>query len=672
MKSVDWRAAVKKWFLTAFVVFAALAILPGAGIDPGTGWRDFVSYEGHSWRAHFTDHQTVKALYGSGSHRYNSPQDAAYRLLNDHAAMLGIDAGADLRLESVETNALGAHFTYRQYSGGLPVVNAVVAIHVNGDNRLIAASSSFISSLKEPRSATNTVADARVTAVRFLQGRAVASPGRLMALPMGGRAVPAWRIEVDSTRLSAGSWLLYVDAASPNVVLRMLKTHATINGKGNIWLQNPVVTPTRAFQTFLNMDGSTSLSGKFAKAFDANFMHDVGFLFTPADYTTAKDPARNYDYPSGDARLTEAMAYFHMNRVHDQWQSFGFQTLNARAPAFVNVAEEDGGAGYDNAYYTRSSSPQFRRTGLYVFGAGTDLENLGLDCDVYYHEYGHGVLDHVKPGFFEVYESNYPGSFHEGFGDISDAAITGNSKIGEWGLRLKATKQFVGRDVQNTNRFPQNVIDPRLHKSEVHFTGLIAGGSWWDLSKTIGSATAQRILFESLKMIPDDMNFFDLRDAMLTADQNQHGSANHTAILDAFTRHGLGGADPGQPGSFNFTALKAGLYNFDTGKISIKTTFKPGDTIIVLANYNATNVTPGYNFIPEVFDYHSPSGSNADVYFLVDDAVNGSHSGINGAAQGLIFTDTNTTTGNYSVAIQSRLGGSTKLGVKRTVKFTLK
>lgn len=664
---------MKKWFLTAFILLVALAVLPGAGIDPGTGWRDFLAHEGHSWRAHFSDHQTVKSIYGSGTRRYGSPQDAANRLLNDYAAMLGIDAGADLRLESVETDSLGAHFTYRQYSSGIPVVNAVVEIHVNRDNRLIAASSSFISSLKEIRLVTNTAETARSTAIRFLQGSGVASPGRLMALPMAGRAVPVWRIEVDSTTLSRGSWLLYVDAASPNVVLRMMKTHASINGNGNIWLQNPVVTPTRTFQTFINMDGSTSLSGKYAKAYDANFVHDVGLLILPIDYTTAKDPNRTYDYPSGDARLTEAMAYFHMNRVHDQWRSFGFQKLNSRAPAFVNVAEEDGGAGFDNAYYTRTFNPLFHRTGIFVFGAGSQLENLGLDCDVYYHEYGHGVLDHIKPGLFEAYESNYPGSFHEGFGDISDAAITGNSKIGEWGLRLKAGKRFIGRDIQNTNHFPQNVIEPTLHKSEVHYTGLIAGGSWWDLSKTIGAETAQRILYESLNLLPNEMDFFDFRDAMLTADQNRHGAANHNAILDAFTRHGLGGADPGQPGSFNITALKTGLYNLNTGKITLKTTFKPGDAIVILANYTATNVTPGYNFIPEAFDYHSPSGSIALAYLLIDDAVSGSHSGINGAAQALIYTDSTTTKpGSYSVGIQSRLGGTTKLGAKRTVKFTLK
>src|SRR5262249_40416585 len=225
------------------------------------------------------------------------------------------------------------------------------------------------------------------------------------------------------------------------------------------------------------------------------------FVIDLSDYTTASDPNRQYNYPVGDARLPEAMQYFHVNKVHDQWQSFGFQALNVALPVFVNVLDSGTNTGLDNAFYTRSF--QFPKAGIIVIGAGTVFENLGLDCDVVYHEYGHDVLDHVKPGFFQAQESVYPRAFHEGFGDMSDAAITGNSKIGEFGLRKKASKQFVGRNIENNNRFPQNVILPSIHKSEVHFTGLIAGGSWWDLQQAIGSHQAQLILFKCLKLMPN-------------------------------------------------------------------------------------------------------------------------------------------------------------------------
>lgn len=656
-------------FLSLFAI--CIAFLIGA-TSPNTTWRDFTAREGSAWTPHWNDQSAISSLYGKGTRAYNSPEDAARRILNDYAALFHMDAGADLRLESVSSDSIGRHYQYRQYSGGLPVVNALVSIHVNRENKIIAVNSGYQPDLSPPKAAINSAEQARQTAALFLRGRAVASTAKLMVLPMGHQGVAVWRIQVDSIDLTHGSWLLYVDAMHPDTALRALRVHATFEGKGNIWLQNPVVTPTRTNQTLLNMDDSKKLSGKFVTAFDANFIHDVPGNPLPADYTTASDPNRNFNFNDGDARLAEAMAYFHINRVHDQWLSFGFKALNAKAPAFVNVAEEDNGAGYDNAYYTRSQSPQFRKTGLFVFGAGNELENLGLDCDVYYHEYGHGVLDHVNPGLFEAYLSNYPGSFHEAFGDMSDAAITGNSKIGEWGLRLKKTKRFVGRNIQNTNHFPQNVIDPPLHQSEVHFTGLIAGGAWWDLTRTIGASTAQKILYASLKLMPIEMNFFDFKDAMLAADANM-GGMNQQAIQDAFAKHGLGGVDPGQPGKFNITGLKTGRYDIDTGKITLQTSFLPGDVILVLANYNASNLTPGYNFVPVSFNYVPPPfGSKAGAFAIVGEAVNGAHNGIHGAPQGVIITTPRAAKGTYSLSIVSQLGGQSKSGAKQTAKFEIK
>lgn len=637
-------------------------------VDLSSEWKDFLMKEGKEWSPHFDDRGTVGSLYGKGEIRNASADEATARVIENYGSLFGIDRTADLRLRETEVSQIGTHYYYQQYYSGFPVVGADVAIHLNRSNQLIGVSSSFKSGLWAKLITVKSSENASVAALRFFRGKAISSPGRLMILPAGDRGKLVWEIAVDSTELSAGSWVFYVDAENPNMVLRARKTYASFEGRGSIWLENPVVTPTRARQTFINMDGTKALSGKFAKAFNANFEHDVstGSINT-GEFTTASEADRGYDYTATDARLTEAMAYFHINRVHDRWRSFGFNKLNARAPIFVNVAVHDGGAGLDNAFYSRNG--RFR-TGIYVFGAGERLENLGLDADVYYHEYGHGVLDKIKPGFFLALESNYPGAVHEAFGDISASAITDNPKLAEFGLRLKANKRFIGRNLANQNRFPQNVALPPSRKSEVHHTGLIAGGAWWDLRSMIGGHEAQRILFGSLALLPNETDFFDVRDAMLTADQNLNGGANRLAIADAFTRHGLGIPDPGQPGELKMTALKTAAQN-DAGNLILKTTFTKGDPIFVLANYRASSLTPGFNMIPVQGSLKGPGTSTITGFLFVDEVVNGTRTGRNGAIQAILFTDSNTTPGTYTVSIHSRLGGTGRTSPGKSVKFKL-
>lgn len=634
--------------------------------DRVSEWKDFLTKEGTEWSSHFTDRGTVRSLYGKGRILSASADEAKSRVLDSYASLLGIDSPSQLRLHEKEVSQIGTHYYYQQYYSGFPVVGGDVAIHLNHSNQLIGVSSSFKSGLAADSIPLQSSQSASATALRFFQGKAIAAPGKLMLLPSRNRGKLVWEIAVDSTELSAGSWVFYVDAGNPNMVLRARKTHAAFEGRGSIWLENPVVTPKRTRQTFLNMDGTKALSGKFVKAFNANFEHDVstGAIDT-GEFTTASEANRAYDYIPTDARLTEAMAYFHINRVHDQWRSFGFNKLNARAPVFVNVTVHDGGVGLDNAFYSRNG--RFR-TGIYVFGAGNRLENLGLDSDVYYHEYGHGVLDKIKPGFFLAIESNYPGAVHEAFGDISASAITEDPKLAEFGLRLKSSKRFVGRTVANQNRFPQNVGLPPSRKSEVHHTGLILGGAWWDLRNLIGSHEAQRILFASLPLLPNETDFFDVKDAMLTADQNLNGGANRLAIEDAFRRHGLGIVDPGQPGQLTMTALKTAAEN-DRGQLILKTTFKKGDPIFVVANYRANGLTPGFNMIPVEGSLKGPRTSTITGFLFVDEVVNGTRTGRNGAVQGILFTDLGTVSGTYTISIHSRLGGTGRTSPGKSAKF---
>ena len=659
---------MKRAWSVALILVVMTVVLSGGAMDPQSSWREFQARYGEQWVTHRTEQGWVRSMYGQSPVLGSTAEEAASSFLRDSANVLGIDRVSDLRLASIERTPDGADFLYEQFFGGLRVAGGDVTVHVDRHNSVIAATSAYRSIHQPGQTRLANEAAAGQTALRFLHNRGTVSPQGLWIVVTAGVALPAWRFQTASD-LRSESYLLYIDAANPSRILRILRTYAEATGDGSVYLENPVVTPATSVQPFKYLDASTQLSGQFARTYNANFHY---WYFRSQDFsffTTATDPNYHYIFSTSDARFAEAMAYFHINRVHDQWRSFGFNKLNLRFPVFVNVVTTSG-VGVDNAFYSRSSRAS--KVGAIVVGAGNKLENLGWDADVYYHEYGHAVLDRAKPGFFEAIESNYAGAFHEAFGDISAASITGDSKIGEFALREKATKKFVGRDLDNNRTFPRDVILPGYGKSEVHYTGEIMGGTWWDLQKSIGRPAAQKLLYRSLPMIPNEVSFFEIRDAMVKADANINGGVNQAAIQNAFARHGLGGADPGQPGTVALTSVKAAIVVFNKSgmKVQIKSHFKSGDPVSIFAGYVGSNLTPGYNLIAENTQLSGPAGTQAAVYPYLDEVENGSHT----AKKGAWLIDVDTTSakpGKYTITFQSRLGGTTPLLPAATVTFQI-
>lgn len=653
---------MKRLFMIPVLILITWTFLAGGTMDTRSQWQDFLSREGKNWRVTFQDTGRIRSLYGKSSQSFEPA------LIRKYDSLLGSNNVDELRLVRKEVFDSGVEYVYQQHISGIPVAGAELHINVDRDSHLIGINNSLQPGLQLKSGSISAVLNAKSRALKVFNGYATTSAGSLVLIPFGKFAKPAWRFEVAPDSLTEGARIVYVDAANPHAVLRIYKAFATEVGQGTIFAENPVVTPTTSLQTFSNMDASTMLAGNFVRTYNANFENWVrGFRIDLSVFTTAAEASRQYNYNTDDAKFSEAMGYFHINRVHDQWRSFGFNKLDKQIPVFVNVTSSNG-KGFDNAMYSRRDPHQFK-TGIIIMGAGNKLNNFGHDADVYYHEYGHAVLDHVKPKFFETMESNYPFAFHEGFSDVSDVAITGNSIVGEFALRYKNGSKFLGRNLNNNNTFPKNVILPGYGKSESHHTGLIFGGAWWDLQKQIGAAAAQRTLYQSLRLLPNEMNFFDVRDAMLTADRNNNGGANQNAIQAAFEKHGITGPDPGQHGTINVTALKTAKLNLNNYTYAMKTTFKKGDVIEILANYEASGLTLGYNLIAEDFQITGPKGAYMDAYAYWDEVVNGTNTGKKGVLQGEMWTYADTKSGTYVITLRSRLGGTTQRTESHSVTF---
>lgn len=236
-------------------------------------------------------------------------------------------------------------------------------------------------------------------------------------------------------------------------------------------------------------------------------------------------------------------------------------------------------AGKDlNAFYDRASFSFFHET------VGAETFFSGASTDVVSHEVGHGLLDSMRPDFFEV---NFleVGAFHEAFGDcmailtaLGDTetrqrllAVAPDLRARDFvestaeqlsraiGLAIPGHNAAEPRHAFNTFKFqiPSTLPDnggPGALINEVHSFGMIFTGCFWNLIANLFNASATqdeaallaavklagKILIEGARGAVVRPRFLQsIGRAMVLADQNMNGGANRQHINDAFARHDI-------------------------------------------------------------------------------------------------------------------------------------
>ncbi|MEK7789006.1 MAG: hypothetical protein AAB283_03745, partial [Planctomycetota bacterium] len=445
------------------------------------------------------DKQTAaaKRLFNAKSKAFpGKPQDAAREFLTNYHGLFGLPPDLNnLKLrESIKT-PLGERVTFRQHHNQIPVMGAEIDVHVSGKNSIFLVDNHCIPNIRIDTQPSVEKDDAVSTAVRALgvdAARIEKASSELVILPSGADQHLAWRVIVSKKGLIDRTWLVYIDAKKKGWVLYKKKLQSSATGTGSVFKENPITTQTLSTVTLNNLtDNSSSLEGDYGKPYNANCLETAENTSDLSGLSTASSTDRNYSYTGiNDNRLEEVMVYYHLNRMHDTLKStFGFISLDNQMPMFVNAQDPDSPSrGYDNAFYTRDDN--FSSTGYLLFGCGDELNNLGLDADVITHEYGHAVLDHIQPELYEVIEHNYSGAIHESVGDTMASYFDGNGIIGEWGLTGKFGSGDYSRNMDNNRKYPDDVYEPSYGVSEVHYTGEILNGVYWDIKDAVGTDTA--------------------------------------------------------------------------------------------------------------------------------------------------------------------------------------
>ncbi len=455
---------------------------------------------------------------------------------------------------------------------------------------------------------------------------------------------PAWHVQVNghvpgSVPLKLSVW---VDAVNGKVLYRtneVKETSYDLTVKGTVY-KNGMLNPTSleplpdlaiyngattiyTDNNGLATDASSSLPqssiipllGKWSTVIDSatglnpSFTNAVSASGTVFTYPTTA--------PSSDRHVN---AYYHVNRIHNFMKGYfpAFTGMDFSLPTNV---DEIGGTC--NAFYDGTS--------INFYAEDAVCHSFATFGDVIYHEYGHGISDHMYTSISGTTITN--GALNEANSDIWALSITRNP--------VMAADAFFGYGgfIRRYDMTPQ-VYPIDLNTSllaDVHQNGQIIAGTWWDVGQKIGVIDTMTRLFTDVYYdVPDGPDGTEgvvyqtiLVDALM-ADDNDNNLANGTphyaAIISAFARHGIY-----LEGDVTLTHTEIGNRPRDTDIVvtasldmstpmpfhNLTLAYRTNDTgawqmsVMSLADTTYTGVIPG-----------QPRGTTVSYMFIIHDSLN--------------------------------------------------
>ena len=277
-----------------------------------------------------------------------------------------------------------------------------------------------------------------------------------------------------------------------------------------------------------------------------------------------------------DADAASTNLFYHHNRIHDEFYSFGFTESAGNFETdggdsimgLVQAGAITGGAptytGRDNAYMLTLPDGIPPWSGMFLWEPINDAfegpcRDGDFDAGVIEHEYAHGLSNRYVGTTDGALGGHQSGSMGEGWGDwyalnythregLQDDAVvgtyvTGNEQRGirNWSYdKTEANFGDIGYD---------------LGGPEVHSDGEIWTAALWDMRERLvdkyGQAKAAEIssfiVTDAMPLAPNDPSMLDMRDAIMKAlDIRYHRRADFDVLQNlvyaAFARHGMGTA----------------------------------------------------------------------------------------------------------------------------------
>jgi hypothetical protein len=378
---------------------------------------------------------------------------------------------------------------------------------------------------------------------------AVTAPGDEVVLPLvGDDAILGYRIAVPVTfdGGAEGRYLAYSDPATGEILavrqMNLFEAGTVLYhgvdrypDPGRQRIDRPAsyahVTVNGAPQT-TSPAGQVSWGGSASQTVATSVVGDLVAIVNKASsgvLATAQLPLAAGGQVVWDTSATveddaQVQVYLNINTAKDFARELdpAMPKLDAQITANVNIAQDC------NAFFDGKSVNFFR--------ASMKCQNTGLIQDVVFHEYGHAVHS------AEVIEGvgEFDGAMSEGAADFFAAQITGDPRMGRGFFYTDKPLRDLDPPTSE-NRWPQDI-------GEIHKTGIIFGGTFWDLRKALiaelgeaeGIAVTKKLYLGALRR---SVNIPTSLIEVLAADDDDgdltNGTPHECTIRNAYGRHGL-------------------------------------------------------------------------------------------------------------------------------------
>jgi hypothetical protein len=513
-----------------------------------------------TWRAAWDRATGVpNRIWGSGIAAPGAMASAAVAervaraVLADHIALLAPGASPDdFVLASNSSDGEVRSVGLVQTHGGRPVVGGQVSFRFKRDRLFVIGSEALPGVTLPPQLRTRMSAaafrDQAAAALRRqldLADAPVTPPGDEVVLPLvGDDAVLGYRVAVPITidGGARGRYLAYGDPASGEILaVQQMNLYDTATllyhavdryparprrdlpaPRAHIALDGVAQTTTAAGQLTVDAGShmlTTAVVGDLATIVNKG----ASGALASAQLPVAPGAQIVWDPSASIEDDAQVQTYLNVNRAKDFARVIDPQlsTLDTPITANVNINQDC------NAFFDGKT--------VNFFHASMRCENTGRIQDVVFHEFGHSVhTAEIRPGV-----GAFDGAMSEGAADFFAVQITEDPGMGRGFFYTDEALRDLDPPGSEA-RWPQDI-------GEIHKTGMIFGGAFWDLRKALialdptnGAALTQKLFIGTLRTATGiSTSLIDV----LQADDNDgnldNGTPHECAIRDAWGRHGL-------------------------------------------------------------------------------------------------------------------------------------
>jgi Zn-dependent metalloprotease len=478
----------------------------------------------------------------------NTIEPAARAFLTSYKEVLGVRP-EELRL--VRANEVNGkwYVTYRQVYYGIDVLFSEVELRISSTGNVMAFGADFYSDITVSSSPSISFDLARLHATSGLESVIeISGEGNFFILPVVEQSTVHHHLVYEvfvRTENPVGNYITLVDAHDGTILWRHNKVrHTLVTGRVTGMVQ--LVLPTDPFVEQGFFDQHVNIGGVLVTTDSLGYYsRDISSSTTlttnlsgpyvnvnradapDASFSTTVNPGDTVDilWDESNAHPAERDGFYHTNIIHDFVTTLdpNFTNINYSMPCAVNINS------VCNAFWDGF--------GINFFAEGGGCPNTAQMPDVVYHEYGHGINDKLYQQLGQG-AGMINGATHEGMADVAASVILDDSRVG---------RGFFGpgsvlRDLNNTNRYPENV------SSDPHITGLIIGGAFWDLREATDLETYRYLTHFAKYGLPDDIDdgtaFSEWFIETIIADDDDgnlgNGTPHLTQIAASFNIHGIG------------------------------------------------------------------------------------------------------------------------------------